>query len=290
MKVRASAPLVAKLSTLSPAHPSDADASTVGRCDVEIPERRPAISSPRARWHSGLMHSGSRLLVAAAATTRNVRCEWFGGRADMLAPLGPLDDGGRVTYFIAAPPSRRRNPARRRGARGLGARVLAARGRRRTDVRPRRERGRGAREGLLGSQPPAASTARCARSRSTADAVRRSTFGRTPRPSARRSPTRARLDALFRDTIVYLTCLHELGHALGLAHTADFADVMYFFGFGGDITEFFGRYRRTLRSARRHSCLIWVVARGSRAARGPVWTRCRARRAHGSELAGNTGA
>jgi len=56
----------------------------------------------------------------------------------------------------------------------------------------------------------------------------------------------ARLDALFRDTIVYLTCLHELGHALGLAHTADFADVMYFFGFGGDITEFFGRYRRTL--------------------------------------------
>lgn len=55
------------------------------------------------------------------------------------------------------------------------------------------------------------------------------------------------LDALFRDTIVYLTCLHELGHALGLGHTADFADVMYFFGFGGDIQEFFARYRRTLR-------------------------------------------
>src|SRR5262245_3590447 len=58
---------------------------------------------------------------------------------------------------------------------------------------------------------------------------------------------RARLDALFRDTIVYLTCLHELGHALGLSHTAEFEDVMYFFGFGGDIGEFFGRYRRTLR-------------------------------------------
>jgi hypothetical protein len=56
----------------------------------------------------------------------------------------------------------------------------------------------------------------------------------------------ASLDSLFRDTIVYLTCLHELGHALGLAHTAQFADVMYFFGFGGDIPEFFGRYRRTL--------------------------------------------
>lgn len=58
---------------------------------------------------------------------------------------------------------------------------------------------------------------------------------------------RARLDALFRDTVVYLTCVHELGHALGLAHTADFEDVMYFFGFGGDIDEFFGRYRRQLK-------------------------------------------
>jgi hypothetical protein len=33
---------------------------------------------------------------------------------------------------------------------------------------------------------------------------------------------------------------------LGLAHTAEFGDVMYFFGFGGDIEEFFGRYRRGL--------------------------------------------
>jgi hypothetical protein len=56
----------------------------------------------------------------------------------------------------------------------------------------------------------------------------------------------ASVDALFRDTIVYLTCLHELGHALGLTHTDDFEDVMYFFGYGGDIPEFFGRYRRTL--------------------------------------------
>jgi hypothetical protein len=58
---------------------------------------------------------------------------------------------------------------------------------------------------------------------------------------------RARFDALFRDTVVYLTCVHELGHALGLAHTAEFDDIMYFFGFGGDIGEFFARYRRQLK-------------------------------------------
>ena len=59
---------------------------------------------------------------------------------------------------------------------------------------------------------------------------------------------RAAVDDLLRDSIVYLTCLHELGHALGLSHTASFADIMYFFGYGGDIVEYFGRYRRQLRS------------------------------------------
>ncbi len=49
-----------------------------------------------------------------------------------------------------------------------------------------------------------------------------------------------------RDTVVYLTCLHESGHGLGLAHTRQFADIMYSFQFGGDIGEYFGRYRRQL--------------------------------------------
>src|SRR5216684_7672083 len=53
-------------------------------------------------------------------------------------------------------------------------------------------------------------------------------------------------DALLRDTIVYLTCLHESGHALGLVHTSQFDDIMYSFQFGGDIPEYFGRYRRKL--------------------------------------------
>ena len=61
---------------------------------------------------------------------------------------------------------------------------------------------------------------------------------------------RARTDPLFRDTVVYLTCLHELGHALGLGHTSNYADIMYFFGFGGDIPGFFDRYRDQLQSRR----------------------------------------
>ncbi len=55
-------------------------------------------------------------------------------------------------------------------------------------------------------------------------------------------------DRLLRDAIVYLTCVHETGHALGLEHTAVFEDIMYSFQYGGDIPEYFGRYRRKLQN------------------------------------------
>lgn len=55
-------------------------------------------------------------------------------------------------------------------------------------------------------------------------------------------------DPLLRETIVYLTCVHESGHAFGLAHTRNFADIMYSFQYGGDIAAYFGRYRALLRT------------------------------------------
>jgi hypothetical protein len=64
----------------------------------------------------------------------------------------------------------------------------------------------------------------------------------------RPAPFRTGDDQLLRDAIVYLTCLHEAGHALGLPHTAAFDDIMYSFQYGGDIPEYFGRYRRKLQA------------------------------------------
>ncbi len=65
-------------------------------------------------------------------------------------------------------------------------------------------------------------------------------------------------DVLMRDAIVYLTCVHELGHALDLPHTANFDDIMYTFEMGGRSREYFDRYRRLLTTRediRKHSGL-----------------------------------
>ena len=56
-------------------------------------------------------------------------------------------------------------------------------------------------------------------------------------------------DALDHQIVVYLTALHELGHALGMAHTAEFTDIMYLFREPGDGERFFGTYRKRLRSS-----------------------------------------
>jgi hypothetical protein len=55
-------------------------------------------------------------------------------------------------------------------------------------------------------------------------------------------------DALERQIIVYLTALHELGHALGLAHSDEFTDIMYRFRRADDGERYFGAYRARLRS------------------------------------------
>ena len=56
-------------------------------------------------------------------------------------------------------------------------------------------------------------------------------------------------DDLDHRIVIYLTSLHELGHALGLSHTSDFNDIMYLFQQPGDGERFFGGFRRRLRTA-----------------------------------------
>jgi Matrixin len=56
-------------------------------------------------------------------------------------------------------------------------------------------------------------------------------------------------DTVDRQIVIYLTALHELGHALGLSHTNDIHDIMYLFRLPGDSERFFGAYRKELQSA-----------------------------------------
>ena len=191
------------------------------------------------------MRSIFRLRVVWVAALLMAAIAGRAAQAQFLAPLGPLDADGRVTYFIAELPS---DSAIRPGDKDLALWALEAWQRASdgalTFVPAVSEEGALVRlywapaaGGQYGEMRPLAVDGR----RGAAVYIRPDTTA-----LGEEIAQNARLDALFRDTIVYLTCLHELGHALGLEHTADFRDVMYFFGFGGDIPEFFGRYRRTL--------------------------------------------
>jgi len=55
-------------------------------------------------------------------------------------------------------------------------------------------------------------------------------------------------DLLDRSIVLYLTALHEIGHALGLPHNNDFGSIMYAFRLPGDGERYFGAYRNRLRS------------------------------------------
>ena len=160
--------------------------------------------------------------------------------------LEPLDSTGRITYFIAEGVA---GSAYRPGDRDLAAWALAA-WERSVDRAIRFEPGDAPSAlirvqwvppggGQYGEMLPFVVNGR----RGASVFIRPEMDGLGPDIASL-----ARRDTLLRDAIVYLTCLHELGHALGLPHTADFRDIMYSFQYGGDIPAFFGRYRNQLAS------------------------------------------
>jgi hypothetical protein len=161
-----------------------------------------------------------------------------------LRALTPLDASGRVTFFIAPgqPGSRYVDSDRELAVWALQAWSRAVDGRLRFEAAPEKDalvqvHWVPADAGQYGEMRPLLVNGRPG----AAVYIRPDTSALGPDIA-----TLAREDPLFRETVVYLTCLHELGHALGLSHTAQFADIMYFFGFGGDIPGFFMRYRKQI--------------------------------------------
>jgi hypothetical protein len=61
-------------------------------------------------------------------------------------------------------------------------------------------------------------------------------------------------DPLLRDTIVYLSCLHEIGHALGLGHTTAERDIMRTEGSFANFAE----YRRRLNTRSDIAKVPWL--------------------------------
>jgi hypothetical protein len=53
----------------------------------------------------------------------------------------------------------------------------------------------------------------------------------------------AKADPLFRVAVVYLTLVHEIGHVLGLVHSPEATDAMYY---GGDPLAYFQNYRNQI--------------------------------------------
>ena len=164
--------------------------------------------------------------------------------AQSLRPLGPLDATGRVTYFIAGGlrGSQYRPSDRDLAIWALKAWEASAGGALRFEAS-------GEADALVRVYWVPASAGQYGEMRSLEVNGRRGAAVFIRPDTEALGPDiapLARTDALLRDSIVYLTCLHELGHALGLSHTSAFRDIMYFFGYGGDIPRFFGRYRDAL--------------------------------------------